>query len=86
MDVDTCINAYLDMAPKIFPIEGILSQNKFAKLIKGAIGIPRFDPSELEKSVKRLVVDHLKENVVAGEETPFDFAAATGNGQPECKV
>ena len=81
-----CINSYLDMAPNIFPVEGIMSQNKFGKLIKGAIGTPRFDPSELEKAVKEIVVKHLKENPVAGEDTPFDFAAALGSGQLECKV
>ncbi|KAI9780998.1 MAG: hypothetical protein M1839_006437 [Geoglossum umbratile] len=86
MDVDTCMNAYLDMAPKIFPVEGILSRNKFGKLVKGAIGTPRFDPLELEIAIKKLVVDHLKEQAVAGEDTPFDFAAAMGDGQPQCKV
>jgi hypothetical protein len=86
MDVDTCINVYLDMAPKIFPVEGILSQNKYGKLLKGAIGTPRFDPMELEKAVKALVVKHLGETAVAGEDTLFDFAASIGDGHPECKV
>jgi hypothetical protein len=59
MDVDTCIQTYLEMAPKIFPSQGFVSGSTLAKLLKGVRGIARFDGSELEKFVKALVVDRL---------------------------
>jgi hypothetical protein len=37
MDVDTCINGYLDMAPDICPVKGVISGSKFGRLM-GVIG------------------------------------------------
>ena len=32
MDIDTCINEYIDMAPEIFPVENIVSGSTLGKL------------------------------------------------------
>ena len=34
MDIQTCIGAYLQMAPKIFPIEGVIGGNVVGRSIK----------------------------------------------------
>lgn len=34
MDIETCINAYLSMAPEIFPVEGMVSGSIFGKAKK----------------------------------------------------
>jgi hypothetical protein len=57
MDVDTCIKIYLEMAPKVFPSEGLVSRSKLGKFLKGARGTARFDSGELEKFFKALVVE-----------------------------
>jgi hypothetical protein len=59
MDVDACIKTYLEMAPKIFPTQGLVSGSTLAKLLKGVRGTARFDGRELEKFIKALVVDRL---------------------------
>ena len=38
MDIDTCINEYIDMAPEIFPVENIVSGSTLGKLVKVAKG------------------------------------------------
>lgn len=55
MDVDTCIQRYLEMAPLIFPKEGFLPGNKLGKLFKGVVGSPRFPSEPLEKAIRELV-------------------------------
>ena len=83
MDVDSCINAYLDMAPKIFPVEGMASRSSLGKLIKVGWGKERFDPAPLEISIKNLVIDHLKTRSSDGEDTMLRFEAST---MRQCKV
>lgn len=33
MDINQCIDAYLEMAPKIFPVEGMVSGSKLGRLV-----------------------------------------------------
>jgi hypothetical protein len=86
MDIDTCINEYIDMAPKIFPVENIVSGSAFGKLMKVAKGKHRFDPTPLEMAVKRLVQKHLGAKAVGGEDTLFKFEASRDHAMPQCKV
>lgn len=34
MDIQTCIDEYLELASKIFPVEGLLRGSKVGKLVK----------------------------------------------------
>jgi hypothetical protein len=86
MDVDTCINEYLDMAPDIFPVEGVISGSKLGKLMRVVRGSQRFDPVHLEEAIKRLVKNHLADRATAGEDTPIQFEASRDNKNPQCKV
>ena len=67
VDIDTCIREYKAMSPEIFPV-GYLSGSKVVKLVNTITGTPGFDPAPLERAVKRLVVDHLKDRIAAGTE------------------
>ena len=67
MDVDTCINHYLAIAPGIFPEEGFVSGSTIWKLFKGARGTACFDAESLEGFVKDLVAEQL---TVSRPDTP----------------
>ena len=86
MDIDTCINEYINMAPEIFPIENIVSRSTLGKLVKVATGKHRFDPTPLEMAVKRLVQKYLGPKAIGGEDTLFKFEASQGQTMPQCKV
>ena len=64
MDVQTCIDEYLEMAPEIFPIEGRISGSTMGKLLKASRGHSRFDPAPLEAAVKRLVKKYIGDNSI----------------------
>ncbi|MCJ1462238.1 hypothetical protein MMC07_000838 [Pseudocyphellaria aurata] len=85
MDIDSCIKAYLDMAPDIFPGERILADNKLGRIVKSHVKDRRIP---LQKAIKKLVVDQLKERATEGENTPMRFEAAQLSSEPEppCKV
>lgn len=75
MDVDSCIRAYKDMSPRIFPMESLVAP-KATRLVNALTGTPRFDPTPLENAVKRLVRDQLREKVlVPAEGTRTDVDA-----------
>ncbi|KAI9854152.1 MAG: hypothetical protein M1813_001359, partial [Trichoglossum hirsutum] len=86
MDVDTCINEYLDIAPKIFPVEDVISRSTLGKLVRVVRGRQRFDPVPLEEAVKRLVRKHLAGRATGGEDTLLQFEASRDNKSPQCKV
>ncbi len=69
LDVDTCIEQYLSLAPEIFPEEGFVSGSTLGKLFKGARGTARFDGDRLESFVKDLVSEKFKDT---GPDTLFD--------------
>ena len=71
MDVDECINKYLEMAPKIFPTEGFLSGSSLGKFFHGVRGVARFDAQNLEFVVKKMVSEKFK----SGQDTLLDSVA-----------
>ena len=82
MDIDTCIDEYLNMAPEIFPVKNIVSGSGFGIFANATIGTPRFDPKPLEMAVKGLVMKYLGDEVNSdGENTHFMFQT-----NPGCKV
>ena len=86
MDIDSCIDEYLNMAPDIFPVESVVSGNKISKLIKVVRSKQQFDPTPLEEAVKGLVRKHLADKATRGEDTPLRFEASRDNKSPQCKV
>jgi hypothetical protein len=86
MDIETCINEYINMAPEIFPVENIVSGSTLGKLMKVAQGKHRFDPTPLEMRVKRLVQNHLGPKAADGEDTLFKFEASRDHTAPQCKM
>jgi hypothetical protein len=82
MDIDTCIDEYLNMAPEIFPVKNILSKSQLGVFAKATIGTPRFDPRPLEMAVKGLVTRYLGDQPNNdGENTRFNFQT-----NPGCRV
>jgi hypothetical protein len=82
MDVDTCIEKYLALAPEIFPEEGFVSGSTLGKLFKGARGTARFDGDKLEGFVKNLVSEKFQDS---GPDTPFDSVQANARTS-SCRV
>ncbi|OCL10096.1 FabD/lysophospholipase-like protein [Glonium stellatum] len=79
IDINECISAYLDLAPKIFPKNGFISDNKVTRLFKAAHGTARFGTKELECEIKRLLAKHLE----LDGDAIFDQADKTEEG---CRV
>ncbi len=86
MDIDACINEYIDMAPEIFPLEGHISGSGVGRFMNLASGNQRFDPKPLQNAVKRLVKKHLGDKATAGEDTLLRFEASRDNKSPQCKM
>lgn len=86
MDIDTCIDEYLKMAPAIFPIKNLISGSKFGKFFTIARGQQLFDPNPLEDAVKELVAKHLPKRAATTEDVPLRFEASGSNETPRCKV
>ena len=85
MDIQTCIDEYLKMAPDIFPVEG-LRGGKIGKLLTVARGRQRFEAKPLELAIKRLVKERLGGRCTQGEETPFRFEDSKLQEVHACKV
>ncbi len=86
MDIQTCIDEYLKLAPEIFPIEGLIRGSKGGQLANGILGKDRFNPKPLELAVKRLVKKYLGERNTGGEETLFGFEASKLKEDRSCRV
>ncbi len=86
MDIQTCINEYLKLAPEIFPVEGLVQRNKTVQLVKGILGKERFNPKPLELAIKGLVKKYLGERSIEGEETLFRFEASKLEEDRSCNV
>lgn len=84
MDVKTCIEEYLAMAPKIFPEEGFISGSKIVKLFQGLKGAARFDEYALEDCVKRMVAQKYGGDG-EDEDARLDHEANTGLA-PRCRT
>ena len=86
MDIQTCINEYLELAPDIFPVEGLVRGSKIGKIYKVARGRQRFKAEPFELAIKRLVKQHLRERSSEGEETRFRFEASKLKEEHSCKT
>ena len=85
MDIQTCIDEYLKMAPDIFSVQG-LQGSKIGQVLTIARGRQRFKAEPLELTIKRLVKKQLGDRCTQGEETPFRFEATELQGDHACKV
>ena len=83
MDIDSCITKYIEMAPKIFPVEGTFFGSRLGKLITAMQGKPRFKPAPLELAIKSLVSDNLRIGSADGENTAMRFESLPAQS---CKV
>lgn len=81
MDVDTCINKYLEMAPIIFPKERFLSGSTVGKVFLGLRGAARFEGAPLESIVKAMVNEKLE----SGPDAPFE-SAERAEKRAECRT
>lgn len=86
MDVQTCINEYLEMSPEIFPPEGFISRSKVGQLLTVARGKQRFGPEPLEIAIKRLVKKYLGNTSEQGEETLLRFKHSELGDDQICRV
>ena len=82
MDVQTCIDRYLAMAPKIFPKEGFVSGSKVGRFFKGMKGDARFNEVALEECIKTLVVVKFGN---LGADTALGNKSA-GSDSPGCRT
>lgn len=58
MDIEQCIQTYLDLSPIIFPTESLLGGSKLGKLFKGAKGTARFPSTPFEAELRKLMTKH----------------------------
>lgn len=86
MDIQTCIDEYLELASKIFPVERLLRGSKVGKLVKVMRGLQRFKAEPSEVAIKRLVKKHLRERSAEAEETEFRFEASKLTEDRSCNV
>lgn len=86
MDIQTCIDTYLAMAPEIFPTEGLVSGSKLHKMIGMFRGKNRFDPGPLETFLRRLVAERVGMRSGHGEDTTMQFEWTEATGEPHCKM
>ena len=86
MDIQTCINEYLELAPDIFPVEGLVGGSKIAKFCTVTRGRQRFKAEPLELAIKRLVEKYLRERSLEGEETLFRFETSKHQEGHSCNV
>ncbi|KAL9100922.1 MAG: hypothetical protein Q9163_003758 [Psora crenata] len=86
MDIETCIDEYLKLAPEIFPLEGLIQQSIAGKLFKTVFGRERFEAKPIELAIKGLLKKYLGERSTEGEETLFGFESSKLNEEQSCKV
>ncbi len=86
MDIQTCIDEYLRLAPEIFPVEGLVGGSRVGQFIKILRGRQRFQAEPLELAIKRLVKEYLGERSTEGEETLFRFEASKPKQDRSCNV
>lgn len=89
MDLNSCINCYLSMAPAVFPLENRVSSSAIMKLCGLLRGKERFKPKPLEDFIQRLIEDRLnndQRNGKSGNELMLQFEATADLKSPECKM
>lgn len=82
MDAQTCIDEYIKLAPKIFPLEGFVSRKSFVKASKLLLGRYRFDSLPLEQEMRSLVSANLKDSQSDGRSVHMRPVS----GSDKCKV
>jgi hypothetical protein len=82
MDVQTCIDEYIKLAPKIFPLEGFVSRKSFVKASKLLLGRYRFNPLPLEQEIRSLVRLSLNDSQSDGRGVHMRPAS----GSDKCRV
>ena len=83
MDVEECIEEYLNMAPMIFPREGFIASQSFYHVLTAAWGQNPFDPIPLEKAIKNLVKERFQSS--KGENAALRSDSSQMQ-QQQCKV
>ena len=86
MDIQTCIDEYLKLAPEIFPVKGLIGGSIFGKIVRVVRGRQRFKAKPLDLAIKRLVRKYLGERSTEGEETLFRFEASKLKEDQSCNV
>jgi hypothetical protein len=84
MNITDCIDSYLDMAPKVFPVERRISRTRPAILCGLLRGKERFDPTPLETFLQDMIAKHVEGRSQHGKDTSLRFEADKGG--PDCKV
>ena len=86
MDIDACIHEYIDMAPRIFPVNDLTSSDRIGKFLPLVTGKQRFDSKPFEEAIKSLVIKYLGTRATKGEDTSLRFEASKDLEKPDCKV
>ena len=84
MNITECIDKYLEMAPKVFPVEHRITRTKPAILCGLCRGKERFDAKPLEKFIQEMIGNHVEGRSEDGKETKLRFEALKGG--PDCKM
>lgn len=84
MNVKECIDAYLDMAPKVFPEENRIKRTKPAIFCGLVRGNERFDATPLETFLQDTIQEKVEGRSDKGKETLLRFEAVKGG--PQCKM
>lgn len=83
MDIDSCIEKYIELAPEIFPVEGIISASGMGKALTVLSGQQRFKPAPFEAAIKKLIAYQLRGRSGEGENTALKFESAM---EQKCRV
>src|SRR5256885_1553216 len=83
MNIEDCINEYLEMAPKVFPVENRIKRTKPAIFYGLWRGKERFDAKPLENFLQELIAAKVEGRSEDGKDTALRFEA--GKGGPDCK-
>lgn len=86
MDIETCIKEYLNIAPKIFPVEDAIGRSKLGRFLKVARGKQRFEAAPLELAIKHLVTKYLGDGATTSDDTLFRFEPCDSREACNCKV
>lgn len=84
MNVTECIDTYLIMAPKVFPVKQRITRTRPAILYGLWRGKQRFDPNPFENFLQDMIAKHVEGRSQHGKDTTLRFEAE--NGGPDCKV
>lgn len=84
MNIQDCIDEYLEMATKVFPPEHRIKRTKLAVFCGLVRGKERFDAQPLENFLQDLINRNVGERLGDGKNTTLRFEVEKGG--PTCKV